>query len=118
MKKHDIHERVLVYATAVGRMIRAENIDFEFRKTYCNQLLRSSSSIGANLAEANDAASTKDFVHKVKLSLREARESLYWLKLIHRVELYPAKYLEPLMKENTEIIKILTTIAVNSQKRK
>jgi four helix bundle protein len=47
------------------------------------QLIRSSTSIGANIREANYAQSTKDFVHKLSISLKECDETLYWLELLH-----------------------------------
>ena len=50
----------------------------------CNQLLRAGTSIGANNAEATSAISKADFKSKSYIALKEARESLYWLELLHR----------------------------------
>ena len=53
---------------------------------YVNQLLRASSSIGANLHEARYAQSTADFIHKLEIALKESSESEYWLELLYRKE--------------------------------
>jgi four helix bundle protein len=75
------------------------------------QLLRCSSSIGANYIEANDALGRKDFLLKAKTSRREARETCYWLQLL---ELQQVQYSEDrrrlLIDEATQLIRILSAI--------
>src|SRR5262249_580655 len=78
--------------------------------TLIKQLLRSSTSIGANITEAKSGESRRDFVHKYSIAQKEARESLYWLKLLLKADLLPATRLEPLIQETNEIIAIITTI--------
>lgn len=75
-----------------------------------NQLIRCGTSIGANTEEAQNASSRKDFAHCLTVSLKEARETDYWLRMISEVGIIPTSRLESLLKENKEIIKILTTI--------
>lgn len=75
-----------------------------------SQVVRSGTSIGANLQESQSALSKKDFTHCVNISLKEARETYYWLIIISRSELITANKLSLLLKENDEIIRILVTI--------
>lgn len=78
------------------------------------QLLRSATSIGANIEEATAASTKKDFAYKMTISSKEARETRYWLKLLNRsqiVELNYSKYLNDV----TELIRILTAIVKTAQ---
>ena len=81
-----------------------------------NQIIRSGTSIGANMEEAQDAFSRNDFLHAVNISLKEARETFYWLKIIDETNLTSKEQLLIAMQENTELIKILTTIVKNTKK--
>lgn len=75
-----------------------------------SQIVRSGTSIGANLQEAQSAISKKDFIHCVTISLKEARETYYWIEILHKSELVSASKVGLLSKENDEIIRILATI--------
>lgn len=75
-----------------------------------NQLLRSGTSIGANYREACEAESSKDFVHKIKILLKEAKESVYWLELLTKSNNIHKTKLEKLSKEVDEFIKIFSKI--------
>ncbi|MDI6731122.1 MAG: four helix bundle protein [Candidatus Margulisbacteria bacterium] len=85
------------------------------------QLIRSGTSIGANMEEADGAASKKDFINKVIISRKEARETRYWLQLIKQADLIHGESnnleLEKLTNEIYEIIKILSSI-INKAKEK
>lgn len=72
-----------------------------------SQIVRSGTSIGANFIESQDASSTKDFVQKLSISLREARETWYWLKVIERTELLSYDDIKGHLKECDELIAIL-----------
>jgi four helix bundle protein len=74
------------------------------------QVIRSAGSAGANLEEGKGSISRKDFVHKFSLSLRESRETLYWIRRIDRNKLLPTKRLIDLRREWDEIVAIMTTI--------
>jgi len=74
------------------------------------QILRSGTSIGANVTEAQDAVSKKDFINKMSISLKEARETDYWLKLFEAAEIMPSKEIKSIKSDNIELIKILTSI--------
>jgi len=80
-KKYDLEDRTLVFAKDVRALIK------KLSKTLSNiedskQLIRSSGSVGANYIEANEALSKKDFIMRIKICRKEAKESQYWLKLI------------------------------------
>lgn len=84
--------------------------------TLGDQLLRSGTSIGANLEEAQNCGTKKDFIHTLTISLKEARETHYWLRLIAESSLINKDRLNLLITENIELIKILTAIIKNSKK--
>lgn len=74
----------------------------------CNQLLRAGTSIGANNAEATSAISTADFKAKSYIALKEARESLYWLDLLHRNNYLTDVQYQSLHTDCEELVKVLT----------
>ncbi|HXG83654.1 MAG TPA: four helix bundle protein [Pyrinomonadaceae bacterium] len=84
-----------------------------------NQLLDAGTSIGANLEEAQAGQSPDDFIHKNSISLKEARESNYWLKLILATESFDGsvkKGIEDLISESSELTKIIGKIIVSMKK--
>ena len=81
------------------------------------QLVRSGTSIGANTEEATAAQSRKDFISKMSISSKEARETNYWLRLLRDSQLCEGIDYTDLIEESEEIIKILTSIVKTTQKR-
>ena len=81
-----------------------------------SQILRSGTSIGANVEEAQAAQSKKDFVSKLSISSKEARETKYWLRLIKESKI-TNKEVDGLMKECDELINILTKIVKTSSQK-
>ncbi|MBV4355554.1 four helix bundle protein [Pinibacter aurantiacus] len=79
-------------------------------KELIGQLLRSGTSIGANTEEAIGGSSRKDFVHKLKIAYREARETRYWLKLLLATDIVEERIGNSLIKDCEELLKILTAI--------
>ncbi|MEO6884393.1 MAG: four helix bundle protein [Bacteroidia bacterium] len=79
-----------------------------------NQLLRSGTSVGANVREAQNAESKADFIHKIKIALKEAEETEYWLLLAKHSKQYPTE--ENLLLKIASILKILSKI-IGSLKR-
>lgn len=77
------------------------------------QLLRSGTSIGANVREAQNAESKADFIHKIKIAAKEADETEYWLMICKHSQSYP--FNEQLLVEVSEIIKILSKIISTSK---
>ena len=83
------------------------------------QLLRCGTSVGANVEESRSGSSRDDFIHKMNISLREAREAHYWLRLIKEAGLASNKQLDELIDEADQIRKILGAIvSVSRGKRK
>ena len=81
------------------------------------QLLRSGTSIGANITEAQDAQSKKDFISKLSISLKEAKETRYWILLLIETEYLPqnSENVKSLQNELISIIKLLTAILISSK---
>lgn len=73
----------------------------------CNQLLRAGTSIGANNAEATSAISKADFKSKSYIALKEARESLYWIDMLHRNNYIDDKQYNSLYEDCEELVKVL-----------
>jgi len=74
------------------------------------QLLRCGTSIGANIHEALQAQGKKDFLSKISIALKEANESLYWIKLLHATEYLNDRQTDSIFTECDEIVKILVSI--------
>ena len=90
----------------------------ETKKIYAiaDQILRSGTSIGANIEEADAAQTKKDFYAKLSISYKEAFETRYWLKLIRDARLAAINEINPLLADLEEIIKILASILVTTRK--
>lgn len=82
------------------------------------QYMRAACSIGANVEEAQFGESRADFVHKLGIAEKEARESLYWLRLTSSSGIIPAAKLAPLIKETEELIAILAAIILSTKRKR
>jgi four helix bundle protein len=80
-----------------------------------NQLLRSGTSVGANLEESKGGQSRADFLSKVSISLKEARETHHWLRLLNAAAILSERQFAPLLDEANQIVAILTTIVKNTK---
>ena len=81
------------------------------------QLLRSGTSIGANVREAEYGQSRKDFTAKMQIALKEASETEYWLELLRRTGYLTQRQYESIMKDCSETAKLLTAIVKSSKER-
>ena len=79
------------------------------------QVLRSGTSIGANIAEAQEGQSKKDFISKMSIALSEARETIYWLELLVRTEYITKPQYEDIKEDCRELMKLLTAIIKRSR---
>ncbi len=79
------------------------------------QLLRSGTSIGANIHEAQGSISKREFIAKIHISYKEAFETRYWLHLLKDTQYMETFMAESLLKDNEELIKILTSIIKSSK---
>jgi four helix bundle protein len=105
----NIQERAFAFAVRIVRMHRELSRDRTAQRL-ADQLLDSGSSVGANLEEAEAAHTKADFIYKCRVSLKEARETLYWLRLLTATELVGAKRMAPMITEANEIVAIVTAI--------
>jgi four helix bundle protein len=107
-----IEERSFEFSLRIIKLVK--NLKENNEYVFADQLLRSSTSIGANVAEAGAGQSKKDFISKMAIASKEARESRYWLRLIHKANLSDLD-LKEYLEEIEQIIKILTKIVKTSQ---
>ena len=111
----DIVDRSFAFAVRVVRLCRfLENQD-RVSRTLANQLLWAGTSIGANIEEAQAGQSKADFTAKMAIARKEARETLYWLKLLKAAEVMGAEKLNDITREADELVRILTSIVKTSQ---
>ena len=94
------------------RYLRNEKKEFEI----ASQLLRSGTSIGANIKEAQEGQSKNDFVSKMNIALKEASETEYWLKLLYKTGDLTEQQYESIKTECKELLKLLTAIIKSSKK--
>jgi len=85
--------------------------------TLSKQVLRSGTSIGANVEEAIGGQSDKDFIAKLSISYKEARETHYWLRLLHDAEYIDDSAFNSIIADNEEVLRIMTSI-LKSMKEK
>ncbi len=120
-KADELSERFLNFGASILRICEKMS-KTAISKHVALQLFRSATSIGANYEEARGAESRQDFSHKMQISLKEARESLYWLKLIYKSELYHSQDISKIIDENRQICDIIAkavfTLKNNSTNRK
>jgi len=115
-KRYDLEERSLLFAKNVRLFV------FKLPKTIANnedgkQVIRSSGSVGANYIEANEALGKKDFLMRVRIARKEAKENRHWLQLINtgnNVTL--EKIREKLLQEEKELMLILSAIIQKTMK--
>ena len=74
------------------------------------QLLRSGSSIGANVAEAQRAQSRADFLSKMSIALKEANETMYWLRILYRTHYLTEREFVSMVNDTEELLRLLTSI--------
>ena len=108
--KHDLPERTFNFARRVVNLCQMLDQTPGVSRTLANQLLRSGTSIGANVEEAQAGQSRADFINKLSIACKEARETHYWLRLVATTELIPEPRLSELLDEANQLIAILTTV--------
>ncbi len=115
MTKYDLEERLLEYSVRIIRVVE-QLPNTRVGNHIAGQLLRSGTAPYPNHGEAQAAESPKDFIHKLRISLKELREAKRWLKLIQRLPLIrPAGKLDSIMQESEELIKIFVSSIKTAQ---
>ncbi len=113
----DIYERVYIFALDVVKFARLFPRTIE-ADVIRKQVIRSATSVAANMQEADGARTKLEFVHAVSISKKEAKETKIWLRMVN--DLYPrlSAKVQPLIAENEELIKILSSIVIKVSSKK
>lgn len=110
--KRDLPQRTFALACRVVRLCRTLDMKPGVSRTLANQLLRSGTSIGANVEEGQASQSRADFISKYSIACKEARETHYWLRLLGASEIVAESKLKDLLEEANQLIAILTSIII------
>jgi four helix bundle protein len=108
--KNDLSERTFEFAGRIIELCGLLDMKPGVLRTLCNQLLRSGTSIGANVQEGQASQSEADFLSKYNIACKEARETQYWLKLLTATELVSKDQVMDIYNESCELVAILTVI--------
>jgi four helix bundle protein len=112
-----ITDRSFEFAVRIVKLCKHLEKQDRVSRTLANQLLRSGTSIGANVEEAQAGQSKADFIAKMSIARKEARETHYWLRLLKESGIIPDSQLSEIIQEANEVIRILTAIVKTSQTR-
>jgi len=115
MKNNIIQTKSFEFALKVIGLYKLLQASSEY--VISKQLLRSATSVGANVEEALAGQSRKDFVSKMSIALKESRETRYWLRLLQESQMVKGDYLE-YIRDIDEIIRIMTSIVKTTVERK
>lgn len=113
MKTFDIHDRIFKFVIRVLKVIKYIPQTVE-NKIVINQLVRSATSVGANDQEADGVSSKRDFIHCYTVVRKELKETHYWLRILSEIDGKLGNRLTLLLKENEELIKIISSIISNA----
>ena len=111
-----VGEKSLAYAKRIAKCYRYLK-DNKKESVMSKQLLRSGTSIGANVREGIYAQSRKDFISKLNIALKEAGETGYWLEVIHSAEYLTDDEFESMRADNEELVRLLTAIIKTTKGR-
>lgn len=116
MNKFDLEDRLIDFTVLVIELANSLHKS-SAGKYLSDQLIRSSTSASLNYGEAQSGESRKDFIHKIKIVLKELRESYVCLKIIYRTRIYKTEeQIQNALKENNELISIFVKSAETAQK--
>ena|SRR5256885_2234718 len=108
----DVRERTFDFAVRMVKLCQHLDEKPGVGRTLGKQLLRAGTSIGANMEEARAGQSRADFISKNAIALKEARETIYWLRLLAATKVLPATRLSELQAEAEELTRIIGSIIV------
>ena len=113
MKNYDLEDRTKEFSYEIINLCK--KLPFSIvNKRLIDQLIRSATSIGANYREANESDTKRDFKNKIRISKKEARETIYWLELIINSNASFNKEIYILLDESKQLMKILASIYIKS----
>ena len=113
-RENAVQEKSLQFAVRIVklcRIIRNEKHEYEL----ASQLLRSGTSIGANISESKNAQSRNDFINKLNVALKEGDETEYWLTLLYKAEILDKRSYDFIHADCAELIRLLTSIIKTSK---
>ena len=113
-RQNIIVEKSIAFSIAVIKY--CDKLESKRKYVIAKQLLRSATSIGANVFEVQNAESKADFIHKMKIAAKETSETLYWMALCQKVENY--EFEEHLMTQLDEITRIISKIIATSKQQR
>ena len=117
-REYDLQDRLVDYAVRIIKLSEALP-ETKAGKHVSSQILRSGTSPAPNYGEAQSAESKADFSHKLKVALKELRETEIWLKIIAKAKMIkPASQMAPLLLETDELMAILFTSVETAKKSK
>ena len=111
-----IEEKAFRFAKGIVELVTSLS-QTDVRFVLGKQLMRSGTSIGANIEEAKGGISRPDFIHGMNVAKKEARETLYWLKLLSEFDYVNKERLKQLVSECDELVRMLTSIVKTSQEK-
>lgn len=115
IKRNIVKEKSFAFACEIVSLYNILRERKEF--VLSRQLLRSGTSIGANIREAEQAESKLDFIHKLSISLKEANETAYWLELLFTTQYVTESEFQGIQPKLSELLRLLTRI-INTAKSK
>ena len=115
-KPRDISERTHAFAIRIVRVVNAMPKSIA-GAAIAKQLIRSGTSVGANVHEARGSSSKKEYCRRIKIARSEAQETLYWLRLLGDSDLMPKTSLSEMVKESEELVKILASIGKRTEEK-
>ncbi len=113
-KAYPLEKRTEIFGVMVIKFVKSIKLTF-YNNNILSQLLKSSTSIGANYHEANGAESTKDFIHKIAIAKKEAKETVFWLKMLFEANPEIIQSSKNIIQEANELILIFAKIYSSSK---
>lgn len=114
--KYDLKERTYYLGERVINLIQSVKVN-EYNRNIVSQLSRSGTSIGANYMEADGAESRKNFEHKISICRKEAKETMYWVRLFSKVHIGRNSECNIILKESQELVFIFSAIIKSSKNK-
>ncbi len=109
-------EKSFLLATRIIKLYKYL-VDEKREYVLAKQILRSGTSVGANVREAQYAQSPKDFIHKLAIAQKECDETLYWLELLENAEFLSKEEFESVHMQCSEVMKIISSALITSKQR-
>ncbi len=110
-KKIQLSEAFAIRSVNLEKYLREEKME----RRISDQIFRSATSIGANIAEAKYAESTSDYIHKLSISQKEANETLFWLRILYKTDYLTEIEFKSLYRDCQEILRVLTKVIMTTR---